>query len=590
MNREVGNFGFSKGKIEGGGGSIPEVLARRSRESPSLCALGHKNSDGLWISLSWKDYWDQVTRLAGAMARHGLDPGDRVVVILPTSVEWELIEKAALCRGLVVVGLEPHMAWEDMVRVMEDVPPCAVFVADRAMALKCTPVKLGVCLERGNDLPTLFLDWTSLERDMNKGSPHQESFSVSGETPATLLLTSGTTGVPKGIVYTQGQLLLAAQSILAAMGPYHKEDRTLAWLPMASPFQRTMNLVALLAGVPLYFQSDPKQLMKTIQEVRPTLLIGVPRVYEKIYQGVLEKLSRLPLGAGRVMISLLSAGMVITPRSSKEKREMFWLRRFILSVWRKLFFPVAKVMGGRMRFMVTGSAACREDVLVFFHALGLPLLEAYGVSECAVPISMNRPDDYRIGTVGRPLVVNTLSLNGGEVEVGGAGVFHGYENEDKGKIAPSGNCLRTGDIGEMDAEGYLTLVGRKSDLFKTSTGRKVAPGTIEQKLVKALGSEQAMVVGQGRPFLVAIVCFSGPRTPEQRVALNKNLEKMNDGLADYERVRGCVVLGRLFSMELGELTRNLKLRREKIEKIHRDVLNDIYKVHQGGETVSVRHI
>ncbi|MBK8576191.1 MAG: AMP-binding protein [Elusimicrobia bacterium] len=367
-------------------------------------------------------------------------------------------------------------------------------------------------------------------------------------------------------------MLLAAQSILAAMGPFKKDDRTLAWLPMASPFQRNMNLAALLAGIPLYFQSDPKQLLQTIKEVRPTLLIGVPRVYEKIYLGVLEKLGRLPLGMRWIMKALLNGAMALAPRSSKERDRLSWPRRAGLKLLRRLFRPVVNLLGGRMRFMVTGSAPCREDVLLFFHALGIPLLEAYGVSECAVPLSLNRPNDFKIGTVGRPLASNNLNVEGGEIEVDGPAVFKGYENQSTQTNLTSGKYLSTGDVGKLDEEGYLRLVGRKGDLIKTSTGRKIAPAAIEQKLMKYLGAEQPMVVGEDRPYLVAIVCYAGGMTAEQKESFEKNLAKMNEGLADYERVRRCVVLDRLFSLERGELTRTLKLRRAHIEKIHGEAL------------------
>jgi long-chain acyl-CoA synthetase len=189
-----------------------------------------------------------------------------------------------------------------------------------------------------------------------------------------------------------------------------------------------------------------------------------------------------------------------------------------------------------------------------------------------VPLSLNRPNDYKIGTVGRPLMSNNLNVEGWEIEVDGPAVFNGYENQSTHTNLTSGKYLSTGDVGELDEEGYLRLVGRKGDLIKTSTGRKIAPAAIEQKLVKYLGAEQAMVVGEGRAHLAAIVCYDGGMTAEQKESFEKNLAKMNEGLADHERVRRCVVLDRLFSLERGELTRTLKLRRAHIEKIHGEAL------------------
>jgi long-chain acyl-CoA synthetase len=565
--------------------SIPEILARRVEENPEAPALWLKNAKSNWAPLPWRTFWDQVTRLARVMEERGLKPGDKVAVILPTSVEWEVVDKAALSCGLVVVGLEPHMAWDTMAHVIRDTSPRAFFVGEKDMAVRIanlidSPPPLSVCLDSKEDLPRPFISWLDLEREMEHVSSAPWVSSATADAPATYLLTSGTTGAPKGIVYTQGQLLLAAQSILAAMGPFGKDDRSLAWLPMASPFQRNMNLAALLAGIPLYFVSDPKQLLQTLREVRPTLLIGVPRVYEKIYQGVLEKIERLPLGIGSVMKGLLARAMALAPRSSQEKHRLSLVRTASLALLRKLFSSVNRVLGGQMKFMVTGSAPCREDVLLFFHALGIPLLEAYGVSECSVPISMNRPNDYKIGTVGRPLAANGMSLEGGEIEVDGAGVFTGYENQEHTPNLTSGKYLSTGDIGLLDGEGYLKLIGRKSEIIKTSTGRKIAPTAIEQNLLRALGAEQAMLVGNGRPFLVAILCFNGPRTPEQLEVLERELKSLNENLSSYEQVRGVVVLDRMFSMEKGELTRNLKLRREVIERVHQEELTVLFKANQ----------
>ncbi|MBK8574631.1 MAG: AMP-binding protein [Elusimicrobia bacterium] len=194
-----------------------------------------------------------------------------------------------------------------------------------------------------------------------------------------------------------------------------------------------------------------------------------------------------------------------------------------------------------------------------------------------MPLSLNRLNDYKIGTVGRPLMSNNLNVEGGEIEVDGPAVFGGYENQATQTNLTSGKYLSTGDVGKLDEEGYLRLVGGKGDLIKTSTGRKIAPAAIEQKLVKYLGAEQSMVVGEGRAHLAAIVCYDGGMTAEQKTSFEDNLKKMNETLADHERVRRCVVLDRLFSLERGELTRTLKLRREAVEGVHRGLVSSLYE-------------
>ncbi len=388
---------------------------------------------------------------------------------------------------------------------------------------------------------------------------------------------------------------MACRSILAEFPSVEGYGgATICWLPMAALFQRMMNYVALATGVAIYFVEDPATVVAVAREVQPAYFIGVPRFFEKLYQGIQRELATKPAWVRkRVARSLSGARDTRSPNSATWTRGV--LDRMVLRRLRG-------VLGRRLRFVITGSAPTPSWMLEYFDRLGILLLEAYGLSENAVPIAANRPDTYRFGSVGQVFKANEVKLaEDGEILVRGPGVFAGYWAAGECSVPPltADGFFRTGDLGRFDADRFLWIVGRKGEIFKTSNGRRIAPSKLEAAYKRIPYVDQVVVTGHGRPYPAALLTVNMPllisamraareglrrrqaqtgevssREMTERIATD--IEAIGSELAPYERIKRFELLAQPLTLEGGELTPSLKLRREVIERKYRDLIDKIY--------------
>jgi long-chain acyl-CoA synthetase len=487
--------------------TVSEFLSCRYREAPGETVYFERKKEDGWRAISWDEHTRRTRRLAAALRRLGLQTGDRLAVLAPTSPAWLLLQDAAMNAGLVCVGIDPLVSPESLRFSLETIRPSALVIVGERKVAGVPDMRL--------------LRWSELVSSTASGEelPPQ---SLSPSDPALVVFTSGTTGEPKAISYTHGQVMLACREISRALPSLGNDDLAIAWLPMANLFQRMMNLVAMARGVPFHVLEDPARIYEEVLRLSPSFLIGVPRFCEKLAAG------------GR------------------------------------------QAMGTRLRLMITGSAATKKEVLEHFQERGVLLLEAYGVSENLVPVAMNRVEAYRFGSVGRPLDINQIRIrNDGEILVRGPGVFDGAYLGDTATTLTAEGFYPTGDFGRIDEAGYLYLEGRKSDLIKSSNGRKIAPRPIEEKIERLPGIDRAVVIGNERPFLVALISPRPGAPADLAQSVLRELEEVQKDAPPYERVRAVAVLEKPFSVEGGELTSNLKLRRRFIEEKYRDRIADL---------------
>lgn len=564
---------------------LPQLLQDQRTALPHVVACRVQSEDG-WQDLDFATIADRVDRAAHGLQRAGFRPGDRLAVCCSTRIEWFLAELAALTVGGSVVGIDPHagsdaaafiLGHSDAVAlVAENEKSLSLFPADAVQKLKFT-----VVVEANGASTNPVVPWNELlnaEADGDGFAPLDE------DAPATLIYTSGTTGRPKGIEFTHRQITTGCTAIGDAYPELTAGDSTLCWLPMSHLFQRMMNYVALSRGVSTAFVNDPRKIMQAIQEVRPHVFVGVPRFYEKLHEGIAGRIGKLP----RPVRKLVQTARRLN-RRAKEKRSLpaRWMDRLVLA-------RIRQAMGGRIRFMITGSAPASRELLEFFDSVGLPLLEAYGLSENTVPIAANRYCDERHGSVGKPFPENTLRLAGdGEVLVKGAGLFAGYYKEVDGKERfTEDGCLKTGDLGRFDDDGFLYLSGRKSEMIKTSTGRRIAPAGIEAVYAGSPFIEQVVIVGDGRKHLAALVTVSCEAlqsklgadvepdavadSPAVREIVSAEFQRLGAALSEHERPTRFAVLPRAFSISKGELTPTLKLRRRAIVENFSDVVDGLF--------------
>ncbi len=600
--------------------TVPELLRARVQQCPDDRRWFRRVAPGEWQGITWGELGAQVEAVAGGLRRAGLMPGERIAVFAPTSPEWAVAELAALAAGAVVVGVDPHASPEQAAYVLEH-SGATWLVVDRRDRLerlrshapaggdsRSTPPKAAIKkillfdpagpLQAENELA-----WESLAAGPAE-TDESPLPAVAADAPAAVIYTSGTTGPPKAITYAHRHLLAACRAIGRTYPEIGPDDAVLCWLPMAHLLQRVMNLVAIDHGSGVYFVDDPREVVACCSEVDPSVFVGVPRFYERLYDGIRERLGRQPawrrgLAEWAVRVGIARAAC---RREGRPVGPALRLRHWLAD--RLVLRRIRGVLGRRMKLMVTGSAPAPPWLLEFFHGIGLLVLEAYGVSENTVPMAGNRRGDYRFGSVGKPLEENEIRLaDDGEVLVRGPGVFAGYDGDDAAERFTPDGFYRTGDLGRFDAEGFLYLTGRKSEIIKTSTGRRLSPAAIEAAYTQSPYLDQVVVFGDARKYLVGLLVLgpdaikkAGATAMEQdragsRVLVGAEVERLvapeletfGAALAPHERIVRFAVLAEPLSIARGELTPTLKVRRRSVAARHARLLDDLYREEPQGE-------
>jgi long-chain acyl-CoA synthetase len=582
--------------------TIPQVLRQAAQRRPRAVACRHRTPDGAWVATTWGQLWQEVQRLAAGFSARGIGRGDRLAILARTCREWHLAEMAALLAGAAVVGIEAHSTPEQIAFLLEDSGASALVLDGPQTLARVSPQLHGAFKFIGaidpvpaGQRPPNLVPWPNLaappgaEPASTEPGPHDL---------ATLLYTAGTTGKPKGIEYDHAQILAGCRAILDAFPEFVEGQKALCWLPMAHLFQRMMNVVGVSCGWTTYFVEDPRQVLECLRTVEPSVLTAVPRFYEKLHEEIRERLGRLTGWRRRLVPAALAAGDE-KARHERAGRPVPWGLRLKHALLDRLVVRQARrVVGRDMKVLITGSAPLAPWLLEFFHSVGLLVLEAYGLSENTVPMAVNRFAAYRFGSVGRPLPANEVRFaEDGEILVKSSGLFRGYfkESPGHGPFTADG-FYPTGDQGRLDEDGFLYLVGRKSEILKTSTGRRISPVRVEAAYRRSPYLDHVVVFGEGRKHLVALVTFNpatvaralaemglsapGPeemaRLPAVQELVRREMQTAGEALSPHEQVRAFAVLSAPLSVVAGELTPTLKLRRDRIAARHADLLEQLY--------------
>lgn len=561
--------------------TIPALLENVAREQPDRTAHWVRSDRGHWQAFNFSDFFQKVCSVAAQLIEAGVGNGTVVGIMADTSREWEILHHAILLTGGVVVGIDPGETADHLIEMI-DVAAMGFLVVDYAEKLSKFPgdirnkFELVFYFKAGNASQSGALKLL----DFQKNTPAELDVLslvrlVKPENAATIIFTSGTTGTPKGIVYKHNQLIAAICSIRKTYPELHvKPCRLVCWLPLSNLFQRIVNLCAIASGAEIYVVENPQKILEYIPQINPHIFIAVPRFYEKLNQVFEAKLSQKSKLADWFLRGCLTIG---------ENNSL--IGRLFKRLNYRLFRPYTSLFGTNLNYLISGSAPMPLWLLKRFDALGLLILEAYGLSENVVPIAANRRANYRFGTVGQVLFGNEVRLaDDGELLVRGVGVFDGYLTSGlQARSVDSEGYLMSGDYAEMDAEGFIRLTGRKSEVFKTSTGRKIAPFGIEVLLQSEPSVEHAVVFGANRKFLVALVMVGalefGDKSLLMRfiLELQRKLRQSLLSLPEYQRPGGVVLCFKSLSRERQELTGNSKLRREVIQQHYEEYLDNLYQ-------------
>ncbi len=546
--------------------TAPELWRDAVRDAPPAPAYLEEGPEG-WSPVPWDEASERIDALARGLLVHGVRHGDCVAVLSRTSIDWILLDWAIMSIGAVVVGLYPTSSAKECAYVLEHSEAVLAFAEDDEQARKLISVR--------GALPALreivpFDRLGDIEAE-GRAAKHLQPEPVKENDLATLIYTSGTTGPPKGCMLTHRNLVTAATKVRETLE--RPGDVVLLFLPMAHSYARLAHQAASHHGATIAAVADVARVQEALATVKPAILPAVPRVYEKIHANALGEIERAGGLKRRIGLWAIAVGVKASRARRAGRKRWPWLALQHRIAGKLVFAKVRERLGGKLRLGISGAAPLSVDVMEFFHALGVPVIEGYGLTETASSATANDPGDFRIGTVGRPVDGCEIRLDeDGEILIRSDAIFAGYykEPEATAAVLSDDGWFRSGDVGEIDEDGFLKITDRKKDLIITAGGKNIAPQNIENALKSSRFVSQAIVVGDRRPYVTALVTLDDAEVVgsgrEETELVQEVVDEVNRDRVRVEQIKKFTIVPREFSQEEGEVTPTLKLRRRVIHE------------------------
>ena len=578
--------------------SMWERITTRYAERP---LFGEKRGSD-WVWQTYAQVAEQVDAFRAALATLGVGPGDRVALISDNRLEWAIVVHATLGRGAAYVPMYESQTRDDWAYILRDSGAKVVFGGTREIVSALDEAKPGIATLQhvcGFDIDGA--DPRSFAAMLAKG---RAAAKVPATKPlpddvAAFVYTSGTTGEPKGVVLTHKNFCANVNG-LTPLFPLTSDDRSLSFLPWAHAFGQTGEFYTLAAlGCAMAINDEVSKLVSNLPDVKPTVLVAVPRIFNRIYEGVNQQMRDKP----KPIQTLFRAGIRAATRRSRGNQLSFGESLSLKLADKLIFKKVRQRFGGRLRIVVSGSAALSKEVAEFIDALGIDVFEGYGLTETAPVASVNTPANRKIGSVGKALpnvrlVIDTQATGdpkNGEIIIYGDNVMRGYHNrpDEDAKIFTPDHGLRSGDMGYVDEDGYLFITGRIKEQYKLENGKYVVPSPLEEDLKLSPYISNVMLHGANKPHNVALVVLNlvnlakwaeregitlGDPTKNPRVSelMKAELEQHSKGFRGYERPRAFALLTDDFTTENGMLTPKMSVRRNKVLEHYQTVLDALY--------------
>jgi len=591
--------------------TLVDVFKRVARKHKRPDTLNYKK-DNQWLSISSDELMTRAGRIAAGLYAIGVRHGDRVALLSESRAEWTLTDAGCVFAGAVDVPIYPTLTPPQVRYILNDSGASVLVLADRAkfdelaeILDECSALQKIVVFESEGveDIDVLTLEkLEATGQQLLVDQPQlvdQLSSKTTAEDLATIIYTSGTTGEPKGVMLTHANLvtnLIDSSGHLA----FGEHDTALSVLPLSHVFERQAMYMYLYQGMAVYFAESLLTIGPNLREVHPTILVGVPRIFEKIYARIREKAAE----GGKTKVALFAWSVKVAREYAEQtlahrpvplllKLKHALAGKLVFSKWHKAF-------GGRMRLLLSGGAALPDDLVYVYSGAGLPIGQGYGLTETSPVITSSDIDDMRVGTVGRAIPnVEIRIAADGEIETRGSNVMRGYYNrpEETSAVFTSDGWFKTGDIGTLDKDGFLRITDRKKELFKTSGGKYISPQPIEQAIKGSRFVSQVVLIGNGRKFPAALIVPAWEqidsyvrlkgievtnhaelcRHPRIVNLFERQIEALTPDLARYEKIKAIALLENEFTIEGGELTPTLKVKRRVIDEKYREVIDKIYE-------------
>lgn len=582
--------------------TLVDVFTGIARNHKRPDTLNYKR-DGRWVSVSSDELLARAKRIAAGLHAIGVQRGDRVALLSESRVEWTLTDAGSIFAGTIDVPIYATLTPPQVQYILNDSGACVLFLANREKFIELKDA-LGECPQVKN----IFFfeadgvtaeDGLTLAQLEEKGGDFEPGEPTQPDDLATIIYTSGTTGEPKGVMLTHSNLV---SNLIDSSGHHEfgEHDTALSVLPLSHVFEREAMYMYLHKGMAVYFAENLQTVGPNLREVSPTVLVGVPRIFEKIYQRIRESAAE----RGKVSVVLLSWSLSVAREYAElvlARKPVPALLKFKHAIASKLVFSKwQRAFGGKMRLLVSGGAALAEDLAYIYFGAGIPIVQGYGLTETSPVITTSSIDEIRPGTVGKAIPnVEIRIAEDGEIEVRGPNVMRGYYNkpEETRAVFTSDGWFKTGDVGTLDKDGFLRITDRKKELFKTSGGKYIAPQPIEQAIKGSRFVSQVVLIGAEHKFPAALIVpvweqlesyckLKGIsvasrselcRHPRIIDLIQRQIDALTPNLAKYERIKKIALLENEFTIEGGELTPTLKVKRRVIDEKYRDVIEKLYE-------------
>lgn len=583
------------------------LIYNNSKILPDSIAISYRSANE-WLSLTWENFWNEIGKTYNALVDLGLKKEDRIGIFSQNSKEWVITDFAAQAIGATPVPIYATNSKEQTEYIVQHTEMQHILVGDQpqldivrsiASAMK-KPLQI-ITAKKSNIQENNIHDFTELTKKYNPEFTYTEP---EADSLATIIYTSGTTGTPKGVMLTHKNF--------SAIGKAHKEffniknlynKKSLAFLPLSHIFERAWTSFVLSQGGEVALLDDPKDVLSALKQTKPWTMCSVPRFYEKVYQTLIRKIESASTNKKKLFINAVKVG-----KKHSDRKNLNQSIPFALSLKHKfynnlVFKKIRNEFGGNLSFLPVGGALLKKEIVEFFTSIGMPITVGYGLSETCATVSAYPLKNIKYGSIGRPLPGVDVKLSEeNEILVKYGGVMKGYYKspEETAKVFTDDGYLKTGDKGEMDAEGNLYIVDRIKDLMKTSYGKYIAPQTIEIPLQSHPKISQAMVIADGRPFVTAIITpnfeFLIEDKPEFKNYMNLSLEEktklinspemmeeyatailsVQKDQADFEKIKRFILLPEDLTIDKGELTPTLKIKRKVVMDKFADKIEALY--------------
>ncbi|MCC3277206.1 AMP-dependent synthetase/ligase [Arthrobacter sp. zg-Y20] len=584
--------------------NVTDLLLQMHAKDPARVLYAVKNGSE-WEDITAAQFLAAVTRLAKGLIGSGVRPGDSVAVMSRTSYEWTVADMANWFAGAVTIPIYETSSPSQVEWILADSGARHVFVEDERKAavvqsaLSGLEGEFAVWMMNDGDGADSLTALAAAGHGVSDDTLETARSTANLEDTASMVYTSGTTGRPKGCEITHGNFALFGVNVIEVLPEMLKvpNPTTLMFLPLAHVLARAVQVGCLHAGVKVGHSRSASDLMSDLKTFSPTFLLAVPRIFEKIYTGA--QASAEAAGKGKAFAAASATAIAYSEavdsaaRGGRGPSVALTLKH---KLFERLFYPkVRAVLGGNAKFAISGASALSPMLAHFFRGSGVTVLEGYGLTETTAPASVNQATRARVGSVGLPMPGTTIRIaDDGEVLVRGAVVFKGYHrNPEATADAFEGEWFKTGDVGVLDDDGFLRITGRKKDLLVTAGGKNVAPGPLEEKIRENRLVSQAIVVGEGRPFVSALITLddealaawsreNGAPTgnagddPRVQQMLQEAVDAANATVSRAEQIRKFTVLPKDFTLESGHLTATLKLRRNAVIADYSDEVEKLY--------------